>query len=80
VGTGWIANEKLLKEQVMDIGGFGAGDVKKYLEGINFPASKEEVASGAESNGAPGGLVEQIKNAAKDKFQNQGEVISQLGL
>ncbi len=52
----------------MDIGGFGAGDVKKYLEGINFPASKEEVASGAESN------------AAKDKFQNQGEVISQLGL
>jgi hypothetical protein len=54
--------------------------VKKYLEGINFPASKEEVAFGAESNGAPGGLVEQIKNAAKDKFQNQGEVISQLGL
>ncbi len=64
----------------MDIGGFGAGDVKKYLEGTNFPASKEEVASGAEGNGAPGGLVEQIKNAAKDKFQNQGEVISQLGL
>ncbi len=64
----------------MDIGGFGADDVKKYLEGINFPASKEEVASGAESNGAPGGLVDQIKNAAKDKFQNQGEVISQLGL
>ncbi len=63
-----IVNEKLLKEQVMDTGGFGAGDVKKYLEGINFPASKEEVASGAESN------------AAKDKFQNQGEVISQLGL
>ncbi len=64
----------------MDIGKFNPGDVQKYLEGINFPASKDEVASGAESNGAPQGLVEQIKNAAKDKFQNQQEVISQLGL
>ena len=64
----------------MDIGGFGVDDVKKYLEGVDFPASKDEAASGAESNGAPGSLVDQIKNAAKDKFQNKDELISQLGL
>ena len=64
----------------MDIGSFNPSDVQQYLEGINFPASKDEVASGAESNGAPQGLVEQIKNAAKDKFQNKQEVISQLGI
>ncbi len=64
----------------MDIGSFNPGDVQQYLKGINFPASKDEVASGAEGNGAPQGLVDQIKNAAKDKFQNQQEVMSQLGI
>ena len=27
------------------------GDMQQYLQGVNFPANKEEVASGAESNG-----------------------------
>ncbi len=31
----------------------GTGDVQQYLEGISYPAQKEEVATGAESNGAP---------------------------
>ncbi len=64
----------------MDIGNLNPGDAQQYLKGIDFPASKDEVASGAESNGAPQGLVDQIKNAAKDKFQNQQEVMSQLGV
>lgn len=39
----------------------GMGDIQQYLQGINFPAQKEEVASGAESNGAPQGVVDKIK-------------------
>ena len=44
----------------------GMDDIQQYLEGINFPAQKEEVASGAESNGAPQGVVDKIKNAAME--------------
>jgi hypothetical protein len=30
------------------------GDMQQYLQGVNFPANKEEVASGAESPGSFG--------------------------
>ncbi len=48
----------------MDLGNLS--NMQQYLQGIDFPAQKEEVASGAESNGAPQDLVQQIRNAATD--------------
>ena len=45
----------------MVLGDLSPADVQKYLEGLNFPASKEEVVATAESNGAPQALVEQIR-------------------
>lgn len=53
----------------------GMGDLQGYLQGINFPAQKEEVASGAESNGAPQGVVDQIRNAAAEQFNGPQEVM-----
>ena len=53
----------------------GMGDIQQYLQGINFPAQKEEVASGAESNGAPQGVVDKIKNAAMEKFNGPQDVM-----
>lgn len=41
------------------------GDMQQYLQGIDFPAGKEEVASNAESNGAPQSFVDQIRNAPR---------------
>jgi hypothetical protein len=38
------------------LGDLSPADVQKYLEGLDFPASKEEVAATAESNGAPQAL------------------------
>ncbi len=35
--------------------------LQNYLQGIDFPADKEEVASAAESNGAPPEIVEKIR-------------------
>ena len=40
----------------MDLGALGdlnLSELQQYVGGINFPADKQEVASGAESNGAP---------------------------
>ncbi|MGI9049480.1 MAG: DUF2795 domain-containing protein [Rubrobacteraceae bacterium] len=59
----------------MDLGNFNPQDIQQYLQGINFPAEKQDVASQAESNGAPQGIVEKIKNAAQQKFNGPEEVM-----
>jgi hypothetical protein len=61
----------------MDLGGMG--NVQQYLQGVNFPAQKEEVASNAESNGAPQNLVDQIRNAATERFNSPDEVMQVIG-
>ena len=57
----------------MDLGSIG--NIQQHLHGSNFPASKEEVASNAESNGAPQDLVSQIRNAATERFNSPEEVL-----
>jgi hypothetical protein len=42
---------------------------------MNFPADKQEVASGAESNGAPQAVVAQIRNSAIERFDSPEEVM-----
>lgn len=44
-------------ETGMDQGNYDVSTLNHYLKGTNFPASKEEVASNAEGNGAPQDLV-----------------------
>jgi hypothetical protein len=58
----------------MDLGNIGLGELLQYLQGTNFPANKEEVASNAQSNGAPQDVVGQISNAATERFNNPEEV------
>ncbi|MCA1716944.1 MAG: DUF2795 domain-containing protein [Actinobacteria bacterium] len=59
----------------MDLNSLGRGDVQQYLGDISFPAGKEEVASEAESNGAPQTLVDQIRNAAMEQFSGPQDVL-----
>lgn len=61
----------------MDLGNLG--NLQQYLQGVNFPAQKEEVASNAESNGAPQDLVDQIRNAATERFNSPEEVMQVIG-
>ena len=62
----------------MDQGNLDVSTLNQYLKGTNFPASKEEVASNAESNGAPQDLVSQIRNAATERFNSPEEVMQAL--
>ena len=64
----------------MALGDLGPADVQKYLEGLYFPASKEAVASTAESNGAPQALVEQIRALGPEQFSSPEDVVSALPL
>ena len=58
-----------------NLGNLDIGQLQQYLQGMNFPAQKEEVASNAESNGAPQNIVDGIRNAAQDRFNSQDEVL-----
>jgi len=62
----------------MDQGNYDVSTLNHYLKGTNFPASKEEVASNAEGNGAPQGLVGQIRSADNDSFGSPEEVMQAL--
>ncbi len=62
----------------MDPGGFGdlnVAHVEQFLQGVDFPANKEEVTSTAESNGAPNDFVSQVRNAATERFNSPEEVL-----
>jgi len=60
-------------------GNLDASTLQFYLRGIeSFPAQKEEVASTAQSNGAPGNMVERIRNAATERLESPEEVMQAL--
>ena len=58
-----------------NLGNLDIGQLQQYLQGVNFPAQKEEVASNAESNGAPQNIVDGIRNAGQNQFNSQDEVL-----
>jgi hypothetical protein len=57
---------------------FNPDDAQRYLEGADYPASKDEVASTAESNGAPEELVERIRALSTPEFSSAEEVTTEL--
>ena len=57
---------------------FTPDDAQHYLEGADYPASKEEVAAAAESNGAPAELVERIQALSTPEFYSAEEIVSEL--
>ena len=62
----------------MDPGGLGdlnVAHVEQFLQGVNFPANKEEVASTAEGNGASHDFVSRVRNAAPERCNSPEEVL-----
>jgi Protein of unknown function (DUF2795) len=51
------------------------GQLTEYLPNLDFPASKDEVVSEVQNNGAPQEVIDQIKNSSTDTFTNAEEVL-----
>ena len=58
-----------------DLGNLDLGTLTQYLPNLSFPASKEEVASTAQSNDAPQEVVDRIRNAGTETFNSSDEVL-----
>lgn len=57
---------------------FELDEATQYLEGVEYPASKEDLASAAEDNGAPEELVERIRILGRPDFSGPDEVVAEL--
>lgn len=57
---------------------FDPNDAPRYLEGVEYPASKEELISAAEGNGAPEELVRRIGTLGRPSFDGADEVVAEL--
>ena len=53
-------------------------ELQKHLKGVDYPASREDLVSAAESNGAPDELVRALRSAKQDSFDGPTAVQSAL--
>jgi Protein of unknown function (DUF2795) len=49
-------------------------EIQKHLKGASYPASKDDLAKLAESNGAPDELVESLRNGSTSRFDSPSDV------
>ena len=57
---------------------FDPDDAKRYIEGAEYPASKEEIINTAESNGAPESVIEAIGRLPTPEFDSADDVVADL--
>ena len=53
-------------------------EVQKALKGVDYPASKDDLASRAERNGADREIVDALRNMGKDSFDGPNAVMKEL--
>jgi hypothetical protein len=58
--------------------GINPDEVARYLDGVDYPASKEDLTSAAEDNGAPEDLLERLRTLGRTSFSDLDEVVEEL--
>jgi len=53
-------------------------DVQKHLGGVDYPATKDEIVSTAESNGAPQEIIEALQSIDREEFDGPNAVQAAL--
>ena len=53
-----------------------AGSAQEYLNGVQFPIKKDDLADQLQQKGAPEQMVERIRSADLSKFENAQDVLS----
>ena len=58
---------------------FDPNDAPRYLEGVEYPASKADLISAAEENDAPDEFVERLGTLGRPSFESEDAVVTELG-
>ncbi len=45
-------------------------ELQKYLKGVDYPASKEDLVSAAEENDAPEDVIDALQDLTEDEFDD----------
>jgi len=45
-------------------------ELQKYLKGVDYPASKEDLVAASERNGAPREVVDLLQRLPSDRFES----------
>lgn len=53
-------------------------ELQKYLKGVDYPASKDDVVKAAEGNGADDEIMDALKSLSEDKFERPTDVTKAL--
>jgi hypothetical protein len=53
--------------------------LQRYLQGVNYPANKEDLLSAAEKNDAPDDVVEEIRSLSGEEFDGPDQVMKAFG-
>ena len=57
---------------------FQITEVQKALKGVDYPASRDDLAAHAERNGADRELVDALRNMSKRSFEGPNAVMKEL--
>lgn len=57
---------------------FNPDDAPQYLQGVEYPASKGDVVSAAENNGAPDTMMRILEGLSRPEFSEQEQVLEDL--
>jgi len=56
-----------------------AAELEKYLKGLNYPASKDDLLRKARENGAPSEVIDMINSLSESQFNSPIDVSRAFG-
>jgi hypothetical protein len=67
-----------LKGMVSNIPGLGS-KIEEFMEGLNFPASKQDITSKAREKGADDNIMSMLQKLPDKMYQSQNDIKNELG-
>ena len=73
-GKKLLSSQPTIKEEIMD----AKTEVQRYLDGAEYPASRNELAATAQDNDAPADFVKTLLGLGTIEFSDPEEVVEEL--
>ena len=65
-----------IKNVASNLGDMGEmGNLKRYMEGIDFPASKEQIIDHLQRSDAQDDIIAKVREVGLEQFKDQGNLV-----